>query len=73
MNKHWTHRIINDRIEKYESYIVFSQSRIAAMKNEESTALVHPPTNERGKWGWSEGAPWQFQSGQLYYHGRNAE
>ena len=38
------HRIINDRIEKYESYIVFSQSRIAAMKNEESTALSHPLT-----------------------------
>ena len=38
------HRIINDRIEKYESYIVFSQSRIAIMKNEESTALAHPPT-----------------------------
>ena len=38
------HRIINDKIEKYKSYIVFSQSRIAAMNNEESTALAYPPT-----------------------------
>ena len=46
MNKHWTHRIINDRIEKYEYYIVFSQSRIAAMKNEESTALGQYPSGQ---------------------------
>ena len=63
------HRIINDRIEKYESYIVFSQSRIAAMKNEESTPLAHPPITpipHAGEWGWSEGGPGQYKSGQHY-------
>ena len=27
------HRIIDARIEKYDAYVMFSQSRIAAMKN----------------------------------------
>ena len=28
-----SHRIIDDRIGKYDAYVTFSQSRIAAMKN----------------------------------------
>ena len=47
------------------------------MKNEESTALAHPPTTPiptgHGEWGWSEGGPGQYQSSQHYYLGRNAE
>ena len=42
----------------------FSQSRIAAIKNEESTALAHPPTtpipHTRQGMGWSEGVPGHY-------------
>ena len=31
-----------------------------------------PTPAGRGEWGWSEGAPGQYQSGQHYYRGRNA-
>ena len=49
------HRIIDDRIEKYDPTSSFSQSRIAAMRNEESTALAHPPTTPFPTPGWAVG------------------
>ena len=35
--------------------------------------IRQPRPAGHGKWGWSEGAPGQYQSGQHYYRGRNAE
>ena len=46
-------------------YIVFSQSKIAAMKNEESTALAHPPTTPipHARLGRGNGGGWRLRQG----------
>ena len=46
------HRIIDDRIEKYDAYVSISQSRIAAMKNVLADGRC---TDTKG--GWSVSAP----------------
>ena len=72
------HRIINDRIEKYEPYIVFSQSRIAAMKKVLPWRTLRPPlfpTPGRtwGMWGGRRVRQGNSSLAIITTCGRNAE
>ena len=67
LKERYNHRIIDEKIAKYESYIVFFSKycRIAAMKNEESAALAHPPTTPipQARPGWRNGGGWRVRQG----------